>query len=86
MPENHRQGRSFPLGATLSPAHMARTSFTPVGNSADSPQPILRPSPVTGLDPHIFDVEKPYVGYDAETCPYQQPQRIMWTYFHSLNR
>jgi hypothetical protein len=123
MPENHRQGSSFPLGATLSPAHMARTSwlfvsfgeqarvfcspclgsarnrpaggssdtcypsislhrpgasasspprvtksddeptsFTPVGNSADSPQPILRPSPVTGLDPNIFDVEKTVFG------------------------
>jgi hypothetical protein len=62
------------------------TSFTPVRNEADSPQPILRPSPVTGLDPNIFDVEKPYLGYDAETCPYQQPQRIMWTYFHRLNR
>jgi hypothetical protein len=50
-----------------------KASFTPVGNSADSPQPILRPSPVTGLDPNIVDVEKPYVGYDAETCLYQPP-------------
>jgi hypothetical protein len=59
--------------AAVSVTRMAKASFTPVGNSADSPQPILRPSPVTGLDPNIVDVEKPYVGYDAETCLYQPP-------------
>jgi hypothetical protein len=41
---------------------LVRTSLTPVGNSADSPQPILRPSPVTGLDLNIFGVEKTVCG------------------------
>jgi hypothetical protein len=37
-------------------AHMARTSFTSVGSSADSPEPPLRPLPVTGDAAEILDV------------------------------
>jgi hypothetical protein len=36
-------------------ANMANTSFTSVGNSADSPEPLLRPSPVTGHAAEILD-------------------------------
>ena len=32
------------------------TSFTLVGNSADSPEPLLRPLPATGLDVEMLDV------------------------------
>jgi hypothetical protein len=32
------------------------TSFIPVGNSADSPEPLLRPSPATDHDAEILDV------------------------------
>src|SRR6266850_6213216 len=56
-------------------SNMATTSLTLVGHFAGSPEPILRPSPATGHDAEILGVEDPYVGYDAETCPYQQPQR-----------
>jgi hypothetical protein len=35
---------------------MAKASFTPVGNSADSPEPLLRPSPATGHAAEILDV------------------------------
>jgi hypothetical protein len=45
---------------------MARTSFTSVGSSADSPQPLLRLSPTTGDDAEILDIEHAYFGYDAE--------------------
>jgi hypothetical protein len=48
---------------------MATTSFTPVGNSAELPEPILRPSPATGHDAEILSVEDAYVGYDAENFP-----------------
>jgi hypothetical protein len=50
---------------------MARTSFTSVGNSADSPEPLLRLSPVAGHNAEILDVEDQYFGYDAEKMPYQ---------------
>jgi hypothetical protein len=50
---------------------MAKTSFTLVGNSADSPAPLLRPSPTTGHDAEMLDVEDPDFGYDAEILPYQ---------------
>jgi hypothetical protein len=53
------------------------TSFTLMGNSADSPEPLLRPSPTTSHDADMRDVEDPDLGYDAETCPYQPPQRGM---------
>jgi hypothetical protein len=57
----------------VSPTHMARTSFTSVGSEADSPEPPLRPLPVTGHAAEIPDVYDPDLGYDAETCPYQPP-------------
>ena len=50
---------------------MATTSLTPVGHSADSPELILRPSPATGHDAAILDLEDPDLRYDAGTCPYQ---------------
>ena len=53
---------------------MAMTSLTPVGHGPGSPDPILRPSPATGHEADILDVEDPDVGYDAETCPSQPPQ------------
>ena len=34
----------------------APPSFTSVGNSADSPEPLLRPSPTTGYDAEILEV------------------------------
>ena len=46
-----------------------------VGSEADAPAPVLRPSPATGHDAAILDVEDPDLGYDAETFPYMQPQR-----------
>jgi hypothetical protein len=51
------------------------TSFMSVGNSADSPAPLLRPSPATGHEADMRDVSDPDVGDDAETFPSQQPQR-----------
>lgn len=56
---------------------MATTFFTSVGNSAGSPEPILRLSPATGHDAEILEVYDPDVGYDAEKFPYNQPQRKM---------
>ena len=56
---------------------MVKTSLTPMGNSADSPELILRPSPATGHDAEILDVDDPDLGYDAETFPYQLPQQKM---------
>jgi hypothetical protein len=46
-----------------------RTSFTSVGSQADSPAPIRRPSPATGHEAEILDVDNPYLSYDAETFP-----------------
>jgi hypothetical protein len=57
--------------------NMATTSLTLVGNSADSPEPIRRPPPATGHDAEILDVYDPYVGYNDEKFPYQQPQQKM---------
>jgi hypothetical protein len=48
------------------------TSFTLVGNGADFPEPLRRPSPDTGHEAEILDVYNPYLAYDAETFPYQQ--------------
>jgi hypothetical protein len=53
------------------------TSFTLVGNSADSPEPLLRPSPATGHDVDMLEISDPDLGYDAETCPSQPPQQKM---------
>jgi hypothetical protein len=50
-------------------AHMAKTSFTSVGSLADSPAPLLRPSPATGYAAEILDVDDPDLGYDADPCP-----------------
>jgi hypothetical protein len=47
--------------------HVAKTSSTPVGNGTDSPEPILRPSPVTGHNAEILEVDDPDLGYDVET-------------------
>jgi hypothetical protein len=56
---------------------MAMTFLTLVGNSADSPEHILRLSPATDHNAEILDVYDPYLGYDAETFPYHEPQRKM---------
>jgi hypothetical protein len=56
---------------------MATTPLTPVGNSADSPALILRPSPATSHDTEILDVYEPYVDYDAEQFLYQQLSQTM---------
>jgi hypothetical protein len=48
---------------------MARTSFTPVGNSAGSPELFLRPLPATGYAADILDGEDPDLGYNAENFP-----------------
>ena len=41
---------AYVSGAVVSGAHMAKASFTPVGNSAGLPAPLLRPSPTTDHD------------------------------------
>ena len=56
---------------------MAKTSFMLVGNEAGSPEPFLRPLPATGDDANILGVYDPSLGYNAEDCPYQRPQRKM---------
>jgi hypothetical protein len=50
------------------------TSFTLVGNSADSPELLLRPLPATGHNAEILDVSDPDLGYYAEKFPYKPPQ------------
>jgi hypothetical protein len=42
---------------------------TPVGNGADFPEPLLRPSLATGHGAEMLDVSDPYVGYEAEAFP-----------------
>jgi len=49
------------------------TSLTLVGNSAGSPEPILRPSPAIGHDTEILEIKDPYVGYNAEAFPSKRP-------------
>jgi hypothetical protein len=51
------------------------TSYTLVGNAADSLEPILRPSPATGHDADILEVSDPPLGYDAGKFPYKPPLR-----------
>jgi hypothetical protein len=46
-----------------------KTSFTSVGNSADSPEPLLRPAPATGHDAETLEVYDPDLGYDAQNFP-----------------
>ena len=48
--------------------HSARTSWTLVGNSADSPEPLLRPSPATGHEAEILDVSDPCRPYSTEAA------------------
>jgi hypothetical protein len=40
-----------------------KTSFTSVGDSADSAEPIHRPLPATGHDAEMLDVYDPDLGY-----------------------
>jgi hypothetical protein len=47
---------------------MAMTSLMPVGNSADSPEPLLKLSPAAGRA-EIRD-EDLDLGYDTEKFPY----------------
>jgi len=56
---------------------MAMASLTLMGNSADSPAPLLRPSPARDHDADMRDIEDPDSGDDTETRPYPQPQRGM---------
>jgi hypothetical protein len=55
----------------------SRPPLTLVGDSADSPEPIPRPSPATGHEADIVEVEDPSLGYDADILPSQQPSRQM---------
>jgi len=59
---------AIPLGSRTSMAleidrlaltNRVMTSFTSVGNSADSPEPLLRPWPTTGYDAAMLEVEDP---------------------------
>jgi hypothetical protein len=50
------------------------TPFTPVGNCADSPAPLLRPSPATADEAEKLAVSDPDFGYDAEKFPHKPPQ------------
>ena len=50
----HRIAASLVL--PLYESNMAKTSFTLVGSEANSPAPLLRPSPATGHDAEKFDV------------------------------
>jgi hypothetical protein len=56
---------------------MAKASFTRVGNSADSPEPLRRPLLTTGDDAKILGIYDPHLGYGAEDFPCQRPQRKM---------
>jgi hypothetical protein len=47
--------------------------FTSVGNSADSPEPLLKPSPATGHVAEILGVYDPDLGYYAAKFPYKPP-------------
>jgi hypothetical protein len=51
---------------------MAKTSFTQVGNCADSPDLIHRPSPAAGYAAEILDGDDPDLGYDVELFSYNQ--------------
>jgi hypothetical protein len=44
------------IDVTVFITNMARTSFTSVGSSADSPEPPLAPSPAMGHAAEILDV------------------------------
>jgi hypothetical protein len=58
---------------------MARTSLTSVGSSADSPEPLLKPSPAMGHAAEILDVEAnrviisfPLVGHELDRIWHHQ--------------
>jgi hypothetical protein len=63
------------LDASLT--NMVTTSLALMGICPDSPAPLLRPSPATGHDAAMCDVEDPDLGYDADICPYQPSPRGM---------
>jgi hypothetical protein len=44
----------------------ARTSFTSVGSEADSPEPLVKPSPATGHEAEKLDLSDQDLGYDLE--------------------
>jgi hypothetical protein len=46
-----------------------------MGCDADSPAPLLRPSPATDHDAEKLDVEDPDLDYDAENFPYRDNRR-----------
>jgi hypothetical protein len=46
----------------LAPPHMARTSFTSVGNCPDSREPLLRPSPAIDHDAEKLGVYKTWIS------------------------
>jgi hypothetical protein len=48
------------------------TSCTPVGHSAGSSHPILRPLPAMNPDAEILEAYHPDLGYDADNFPYKQ--------------
>ena len=56
---------------------MTTTSLTSVGSDAGSPKLIRGPSPATGHEADILDINDPDLGYDAEKFPYKQSQRKM---------
>jgi hypothetical protein len=62
-----------PIDHARSLPYMATTSLMSVGNAAESPEPILRPSPATGYHADILDVYDPDLGYDTENFLYQPP-------------
>jgi hypothetical protein len=67
---------SLPAGRIgwVSPRYVGSWALlTLVGNSADSPEPLLRPSPATGHDADMLDVEDPNLGDDAETVRRSSP-------------
>jgi hypothetical protein len=67
----HDLGRPPRYGVHLCAPVFERGALPP------EPQPIPRPLPTTGPEADIRDVEDPEVGDDADTCPYQQPERQM---------
>ena len=62
-------------------SNMATTSFTSVGNSAGSPELILRPSLVTVHDAERLSAEEAYLGYDAVELFSMIVGEVMWERF-----
>jgi hypothetical protein len=59
-----------PIDHARSWPNMAMTSLMSVGNTADSPEPILRPSPASGYHAEILDAYDPDLAYDTENFLY----------------